>query len=100
MKTEVVIKELQTLAQIEKMQGARARSEIHRAAAEQLTEYAELKKQDTAPIKHGMWKINSRLSKTLGSKILICSECGANVIETAINSLHFCPNCGAKMDGE
>ena len=44
---------------------------------------------DVAPVKHGRWK---RYGKNLGE----CSECGEVV---AIRN-NYCPNCGAKMDGE
>ena len=29
-----------------------------------------------------------------------CSKCGFVVHEQFINDYHFCPNCGARMDGE
>ena len=44
---------------------------------------------DVAPVKHGRWK---RYGRNLGE----CSECGEVV---AIRN-NYCPNCGAKMDGE
>ena len=46
---------------------------------------------DVAPVVHGRWDEN-------GSGIIICSECGSgyNLVE---RYTHYCPNCGAKMDG-
>ena len=44
---------------------------------------------DVAPVRHGRWK---RCGKNLGE----CSECGEIV---AIRN-NYCPNCGAKMDGD
>ena len=41
---------------------------------------------DARPIRHGKW-IDS-----------LCSECGQYVYEG--DARNFCPNCGAKMDGE
>lgn len=104
MKTEVLIKELQTLAQIEKMQGAEPRAKILHAAAEQLTEYKKLKenpapeKANPAPErKKSSWVINARLSKMLGTEILTCLECGNNVKRDDISEIDFCSKCGADM---
>ena len=48
-----------------------------------------MKAADVAPVRHGRWK---RYGKNLGE----CSECGEVV--SARNN--YCPNCGAKMDGD
>ena len=65
---------------------------------ETVLEYAEsLPASDVAPVVHGRWE------KQRG--IYSCSECGmtcpydvqADVIEYQAG--HYCPNCGAKMDG-
>lgn len=45
---------------------------------------------DVAPVKHGQWK---RYSTTM----MECSLCGKH---TARHKYNFCPNCGAKMDGD
>ena len=53
---------------------------------------------DVAPVRHGQWEKKSGLYS--------CSECGktcpydvqADVIEYW--ACNYCPNCGAKMDGE
>ena len=46
---------------------------------------------DVAPVVHGRW--------IEGSLIITCSECkrGYNLIA---KYTHYCPNCGAKMDGD
>ena len=45
---------------------------------------------DVAPVRHGTW-----------GKVNECSECGCQPwYERDIHSLHYCPNCGARMDGE
>lgn len=46
---------------------------------------------DVAPVVHGRWIED-------GSLIIPCSECkrGYNLIA---KYTHYCPNCGAKMDG-
>ena len=45
---------------------------------------------DVAPVRHGRW-----------GKDNDCSECGCQPwFERDIHTLNYCPNCGAKMDGE
>lgn len=44
---------------------------------------------DAEPVRHGRC-----ISDIYGMK---CSECDRDLYE---NSINFCPNCGAKMDGE
>lgn len=49
-----------------------------------------LPSEDVAPVRHGRW-----------GKVNECSECGCQPwYERDINFLHYCPNCGARMDGE
>ena len=66
---------------------------------ETVLEYAEsLPAADVAPVRHGRWEKQSGLYS--------CSECGitrpydvqADVIEYW--ACNYCPNCGAKMEGE
>lgn len=47
---------------------------------------------DVAQVVHGRW------SET-GIGIIICSECG-NGYNLIARYANFCPNCGAKMQGE
>ena len=53
---------------------------------------------DVAEVKHGYWDDN------IIGLCNVCMECGAIVEITAVKShtgkLNYCPNCGAKMDGE
>jgi len=51
--------------------------------------------EDVQPVRHGKWvelEPKGRFARTQ----YVCSECGA------INnkSTNFCPNCGARMDGD
>lgn len=46
---------------------------------------------DVAPVVHGRWVFG-------GDGCVICSEC--NEEESNNNHRNYCPNCGAKMDGE
>lgn len=46
---------------------------------------------DVAPVVHGRWVFG-------GDCCVICSKC--NEEESNNNHRNFCPNCGAKMDGD
>ena len=45
---------------------------------------------DVVPVRHGRW-----LHRKNG--VAYCSECKIDTVEDETN---YCPNCGAKMDGE
>lgn len=47
---------------------------------------------NAAPIKHGRW-----LTHEWVRGVAYCSEC---CYELKTNNTNFCPNCGAKMDGD
>ena len=49
---------------------------------------------DTEPMKHGTW----RKGENFGGKFRDCSVC--NVRHYNVSFWKYCPNCGAKMDGE
>lgn len=50
----------------------------------------KLPSADVQPVRHGRW-----------GKVNECSECGCQPwYERDIRFLHYCPNCGARMDGE
>ena len=46
----------------------------------------EIPKIDAEPIRHGQWECGG-----------ICSECG---LDNEERKTDYCPNCGARMDGE
>ena len=56
---------------------------------------------DALPVKRGKWVVTYRTKETdfLQGKDLKCPFCGfeASVLDMSFN---YCPNCGAKMDGE
>lgn len=54
---------------------------------------------DVAPVVHGRWKqcFEDWRQQIEGDK---CSACGFEHYGTSINHYHYCPNCGARMDGE
>ena len=59
----------------------------------------EIPAADVQKVKHGRWIAHI----DTGSVIYECSECD-NEFEmyngTQIAEIHYCPNCGAKMDGK
>lgn len=57
-----------------------------------ISELMAIPAADVAPVVHGRWIDD-------GSGIIICPECerGYNL---HAKYTHYCPNCGAKMDGE
>lgn len=49
---------------------------------------------DVVPVRHGRWLIKT----VRGDKRTVCSEC---LIETGTcYEDNYCPNCGARMDGD
>lgn len=52
---------------------------------------ADMPAADVAPVVHGRWGDD-------GSGIIICSECGRGY-SLIPRYTHYCPNCGALMDG-
>lgn len=62
--------------------------------------YAEkLIANDVAPVRHGRWEqcFEDWRKQIEGNK---CSLCGFEHYGTSIRDYLYCPNCGAKMDGE
>ena len=53
---------------------------------------------DVQEIKHGKWKLcyEDWRMQIAGDE---CSSCGFQHYGTCISHYHYCPNCGAKMDG-
>lgn len=58
--------------------------------------FAKIPAADVTPVKHGKWieKIDPWDRQHIGK----CSECGKSYRDYMY--FRFCPNCGAKMDGE
>lgn len=54
---------------------------------------------DVAEVKHGKWKpcFEDWRKQIEGDE---CSVCGFQHYGTSIRTYHYCPNCGARMDGE
>lgn len=53
---------------------------------------------DVEPVRHGRWErcFEDWRQQIEGDK---CSACGFEYYGTGISRFHYCPNCGAKMEG-
>ena len=51
---------------------------------------------DVAPVMHARWEA----TKVGPMNAYACSNCGLVVIERNIPVLKYCPQCGARMDGD
>ena len=52
--------------------------------------------ENVAPVRHGRWIEQEKY--TFGV-LYDCSICGNRILDTE-HSWNYCPNCGAKMDGD
>ena len=62
-------------------------------------ELFKLPEADVAPVVHGRWVL---IETGYGAKIYECSECKDDDYwkhHFAWGGEHYCPNCGARMDG-
>lgn len=51
---------------------------------------------DAVPVRHGHWIFNPKDAIEMMFTLPKCSECGAESADGG----NYCPNCGARMDGE
>lgn len=56
---------------------------------------------DVAPVRHGRWEDST--DEWLGTDVYTCSKCRESYVlvegTPKENLWHYCPNCGAKIDG-
>lgn len=56
---------------------------------------------DVAPVVHGRWE--DSIDEWFGTDVYTCSKCRESYVlvegTPKQNLWHYCPNCGAKMDG-
>ena len=69
---------------------------VRRTSGDYVAAFSEIRKLpavDVAPVRHGLW------IKRKSENFHACSECS---FETSpyMSCTNYCPNCGAKMDGE
>lgn len=57
---------------------------------------------EAQPVKHGRWLPSDSYITTAYGEIhrMICSECGAKIMEDDYYDYESCPVCGARMDGD
>ena len=51
---------------------------------------------DVEEVRHGEWVKSGRLE---GKVVMKCSVCSQGITSMFAPEYHYCPNCGAKMDG-
>lgn len=52
------------------------------------------------PVKHGKWTVDEKHTEEIYTNPVYCSVCGKDVVIDYGEYAPYCPNCGAKMDGE
>ncbi len=57
-------------------------------------EIAKLPEVDAVPVVHGRWIETPSMATEYE-----CSNCGRTYEWWEVSEAHYCPNCGAKMDG-
>ena len=60
----------------------------------------ELPAADVVPVVHGEWVDEGFYADGSAKHAFHCSNCGHHIIEWKDDTSNYCPNCGARMDGE
>ncbi len=65
-------------------------------------EIADMSAADVAPVVHARWE--DSIDEWFGTDVYTCSKCRESYVlvegTPKENLWHYCPNCGAKMDGK
>lgn len=98
-KLEDAIREIEQINPVD--YGAMWDYEAHHWAGECLRDCKEaidsIPAADVAPVVHGRWIPHDRV---FGDDFLVCSKCQfVSEDRSTRRYYHYCPNCGAKMDG-
>ena len=48
----------------------------------------------------GKWEIDESIQKAFGDDAYVCTVCSTIWNSSNIKNMHYCPTCGAKMEGE
>jgi hypothetical protein len=69
-----------------------------------LEDILTVKAADVQPVKHGKWESSQR---TIETGTVYCSNCAIEYYISDLQTVgdcngivHYCPNCGARMDGD
>lgn len=69
--------------------------------AKNLQSISDIPGADVAPVVHGRWE--DSIDEWFGTDVYTCSNCRESYVlvegTPKQNLWHYCPNCGAKMDG-
>ena len=61
----------------------------------------EMLKGELVEVVHAKWEINWCDNNLIGHEYEECSNCGCSMVDTnQFWNSNYCPNCGARMDGE
>jgi hypothetical protein len=62
---------------------------------------AEAPTIEAEPVRHGRWVTQWCDNNMIGHEYAECSVCGCSMLDTnQFWNSKYCPNCGAKMDGD
>ena len=56
--------------------------------------------EDAEPVRHGKWIVWDEIIAGIYHTVSECSECGFTTDKMFREEMPYCPNCGARMDGE
>lgn len=56
--------------------------------------------EDVQPVKHGQWIDHEKFERNNCNVCIECSVCNTWFGHDCIPKTNYCPNCGARMDGE
>lgn len=66
-----------------------------------LAEYEDAEEQGSLVwIIHAAWQVDKSVQETMGKDNFVCSHCRTIWASSEISNMHYCPTCGAKMDGK
>ena len=65
-----------------------------------LSKIRKLPAADVAPVVHSYWGEYESFPLTPSMNGYPCMNCGMHFRASSVPVLNYCPNCGAKMDGE
>lgn len=74
------------------------REDVLQAIAALLNVVEQIDSADVVEVRHGRWETIYKHSEI--ATLVKCSECGHERYIQTGEEVNYCPNCGARMDGE